>query len=281
MEAAGFDRYVEKDLNVFDEVNSLKDETKKIQSYIFEPETKSLKSLRLQIIGNETISMSSEITDNFVESNVAFQDHISMKPMIYTIEGEVGELVWFSKEGDVDVYETLENKLVEIEAFLPPFSKKEQVEQRNSEQIMSVVDELPDFANRFWSVLEEGGNKKEQEKVYKYLLMLWKERTPISIQTAWTKLSNFVIQNIEISQSDRTKDKSKIKISFKEFRTVKRKTVEFDEKKFIGRAGAQNSEPAEKGTTTGTTITAQQAKPNQFYPTESGKVNVQKLSVNT
>ena len=93
------------------------------EEYLIEPKDSTLKPLKLQITGNESISMASDITDNYVESNVALQDHISIKPMIYTVEGEVGELRWYSKNGSNDVLGSLTNKLFPIVSFAPSISK--------------------------------------------------------------------------------------------------------------------------------------------------------------
>ena len=250
-----------------------------IIDYIFEPEDKQLTSLKLQIVGNETISMASDITDNYVENNVALQDHISIKPMIYTIEGEVGELVWYSRAGSNDIFGTVVNKLQPVVAFAPALSKKASKVQDKALKVLSVVDSIDNYATRLWNMFDKYEQNSEQKKIYKYLLGLWKDRTPLCIKTPWSKLSNFVIQNIEVGQSDRSREKSRIKISFKEFKTVKRKNATFNANKFLGRALAQNSSIVDKGTTSGVTATIKEAKAKQWFPTSEGKANLGKLGL--
>ena len=44
------------------------------------------------IVGDESISLESDITDNFVENNMAIQDQIALRPEIVTVHGLVAEL---------------------------------------------------------------------------------------------------------------------------------------------------------------------------------------------
>lgn len=238
------------------------------EEYLIEPQDGTLRPLKLQIIGNESISMSSDITDNYVENNVALQDHISIKPMIYTVEGEVGELIWYSKNGSNDVLGNVANKLYPIASFSQTLSKGAARVQNTALKVLGVIDSIDNYVTRMWNFFENNESDTEQKKVYKYLLMLWQARTPINIKTPWSNLSNFVIQNIEISQPDRTVEKSKIRISFKEFKTVKRKKTSFDINKYLGRGSAQNAELTNKGTTTGITATEQMCKARQWCPTD-------------
>ena len=237
------------------------------EDYIIEPRDSSLTPLKLQIIGNETLSMSSDITDNYVENNVALQDHISIKPMIYTIEGEVGELVWYSQNGSNDILGKLANKLEPVVSFAQTLSQNAAKAQRTALKVLGVIDSVDNYATRLWNFFDKDETDTEQKKIFKYLLALWQERKPLNIKTPWTNLSNFVIQNIEISQPDRTVEKSRIKISFKEFKTVKQKKTSFDVNKYLGRASAQNAALTNKGTTTGIRATEKMCKIRQWCPT--------------
>lgn len=235
-------------------------------SYLIEPEDSELKQLKLQIIGNETTSFSSDVTDNYVENNVAYQDHISLKPIVYTIEGEVGELTWYAVDSPNSVLGSLQNKLEPIASFAQVLSGKASQIQQKVIKVLDVVDSIDNYASRLYNFFSQDGNMTEQQRVYKYLLVLWTNREPICIKTPWMKLKDYVIQNIEFYQSGGTSDKSKIKISFKEFKVVKSKTAKFDQKKYLGRGSAQNASIVNKGTTTGVKATSIMAKAKQWCP---------------
>ena len=237
----------------------------KILDYIIEePKNENTQALHLQIFGNESISCQADITDNFVESNVAYQDHIALKPIIYTLEGEVGELAWYRNDSMSSVLDAVAQKLEPIVSFNQTLSKKAASVQRKALKIIGVIDSLDNAVSRVWGFLSNDDVNTEQKKVFKYLLYLWLNRKPINVKTPWGNLSNYVIQNIEVSQSDRTVDKSKIKISFKEFKETSTKKTKFDLKKYMGRGSAQNAELVSKGTTNGIEMTSGMCKINQW-----------------
>ena len=218
---------------------------------IEEPKKENTTPIRLQIFGNESISCQADITDNFTENNVAYQDHIAIKPMIYTVEGEVGELTWYRNDSTTSVLDAVEQKLEPVVSFSQTLSKTASAVQDKALKIIGVIDSLDNAVSRIWGFLSNDDVNTEQKKVFKYLLYLWLSRSPINIRTPWGNLSGYVIQNLEVSQSDRTVDKSKIKISFKEFKQLKNKKTKFDLQKYMGRGSAQNAELVNKGITTG------------------------------
>ena len=217
----------------------------------FEPKDSNITALHLQITGNESMSLQADITDNYVENNIAYQDHIALKPMIYTVEGEVGELTWYKNDPQNSMIGAVAQKLAPVVSFAPSVCKFASTVQDKAMKIIGVVDSLDNAFSRFWGFLSNDDVNTEQKKVFKYLQALWASRTPINIKTPWKKLENYVIQNVEFSQSDRTVDKSKIKISFKEFKTTASRVGSFDVKKYMGRGSAQNAELQNKGITSG------------------------------
>lgn len=239
------------------------------KEWLLEPKNEELKDLHLHIYGTETMSLTADITDNFVESNIAYQDHIALKPKVFTLSGEVGELTWFRNDMSESVTLAVEQKLQPVVAFLPPISKQASSLQDKALKIMGIVDSIDNFANRIWSMLSKDDVDTEQKKEYKYLMTLWMNREPIDIRTPFGKIHNYVIQNIEFTQPDRTKDKSQIKISFKEFRVVKEKVRSFDSKKYMARKAAQMGQKQSKGTTTGIKLEPLDCKCKAWCPIEN------------
>ena len=231
-----------------------------IKDWFIEPRDSEIKDMRLHIYGTETMNLQADITDYYVENNIAYQDHIALKPKVFTLSGEVGELTWFRKDEDNTLFSgfgllsAVEQKLQPVVAFLPPISKQASAIQEKALKIMNVVDSIDNFANRVIGLLSNEDVDTEQKKSYKYLTTLWQMRQPIDIRTPYGKMKNYVIQNIEFTQPDRTKDKSTVKISFKEFKTVIEKRSLFDKLKLQGRSSAQQLAKQSKGTTSGVTM---------------------------
>lgn len=230
--------------------------------WFFEPRDSSLKSLQFHVYGTESINLSADITDNYVESNIAYQDHIALKPRVFTVVGEVGELTWFKNESENSVLGAVAQKLQPVATFLPTFSRKAQQIQDNVIKVLNVVDSIDNFAERTLNSFKTA--ETAQQKNYWWLMWLWSARTPIDIKTPWANLYSFVIQNVEFTQPERTKDKTQVKVSLKEFRQTEKKTVSFDKINYQERAFAQNAQKVVSGATTG--IKMNNFKPNQFIP---------------
>ena len=238
-----------------------------LYDWIVEPRDSAITDIKLHIYGTETMSLTADITDNYVENNTAYQDHIALKPKVFTVSGEVGELTWYKKDKEEAFAGIVTQKLQPVVAFLPPVSKTVSSIQDKTLKILSVVDSLDNFANRIWNLLSGDDVNTEQKKIYKYLMLLWQSRTPININTPYGKVQNYVIQNLEFTQPDRTKDKTQVKISFKEYRQViQTKTTAFNKEQYQQRAAFQKASKENVGTTTGIKATAGMCKANQWCP---------------
>lgn len=223
--------------------------------------------IKFDITGNETISFQSDVTDNYTESNVSYQDHITMKPIIYTVEGEVGELVWYKNDSLESLLGGVEAKLTTLTTFLPSVSKKMYSVMDKATKVINLVDSVDNFVSRILQLESADETDTKQRKIYHHLWLLWQARTPINITTPWRKLQNYVITNVEFSQLSSTRDKTRVRISFKEFRQTSLKdTTSFNIKKYQSRAFLQKEEPVTLGTTTGAVMSKNTCKANQFCP---------------
>lgn len=231
----------------------LQQKWKELKEFFLEPDDKSLSPLKLDIVGSETLTLSSDVTDYYTETNTFYNDQISIKPRVYTLEGEVGELVWYKKDEDNSVNGAIVGKLTPIVSFMPSVSKKTLPVVDKLLKIGGWVDSVDNIVNRLVSKFNDA-DTNFQQKEYRYLASLWKARIPISIQSPWQKLENFVITNIEFSQPRNTRDKTLIKITFKEFKLTKFKTSSVSPNMLYGRLQEQKAEVIDRGRTAGESI---------------------------
>lgn len=204
--------------------------------------------LKLDIIGEESVTADNDVTDHYVESNEAYQDQITIKPTIYTINGEVGELVWYQKDTVSQRVGQVAQRLEGVVSFLPIRSRSFQQMKKKVMQAAQWVDTASNILDRF-DTLTPGMTNQAQAF---YWLMSWRNfRRPLTVVSPWGKLVNFVITNLRITQPRDTKDKSLISITFKEFRTTSVTTVDFEEDKFQGVAKQENQPKVDSGKTDG------------------------------
>ena len=204
--------------------------------------------LKLDIIGEETLTADSDVTDHYVESNIAYQDQISLKPKIYTIQGEVGELVWYQKDANQQVIGQVAQKLEGVISFLPIKSKSFNQMKSKAMKALQWVDTASNVFSKLDTLSNFGNN---QIQAYSRLCDYRDVRQPLNVQTPWGFLQGYVITNLKFTQPRETKDKTFISITFKEFRTANVSTVPFDAAKYQGNAAFENQPKRDNGKTYG------------------------------
>lgn len=213
--------------------------------------TYEIEDVRLDIIGNERVSMENDVTDHYVETNIAYQDQVSIKPVTYTISGEIGELVYYKNDNDESVLGAVPEKLTAIASFVPPTTAKVNQIRNKAIKISNMLNSVDNFANRM-SKLSDVSDM--QTKAFNRLSELRAKRTPVNIKCPWGILTKFIITRLEFVQSDKTKDKTSITISFKEIKTTRVGETLFEAERFNGIGKAINAPVVEKGQTTGSDI---------------------------
>lgn len=220
-----------------------------INSYFILPsEETGIGNLKLDIIGEQTLTMASDVTDHYVESNTAYQDQISQKPIVYTIQGEVGELVYYEKDSIQTQVGYVSEKLSKIVSFAPSISRCFQQVSDKALKIAGWIDTADNLITRL-DKLEV--TQTQQQKAYLALIALRNARAPININTPWSDLSNYVITDIKLTQPKETKDKTLISITLKEFRETTLTTVPFKAQDYQNRLQDQKAPTVEQGQTTG------------------------------
>ena len=204
--------------------------------------------LKLDIVGEETLTAENDVTDHFVESNIAYQDQVSSKPKTYTISGEIGELVWYQKDTISQKVGQVAQRLEGVISFLPLRSRGFQQMKKKVMQAAQWVDTISNAIEKFDNLVP---SMTKQEQAFKWLLFWRDVRYPLTIKSPWGLLENYVVTSLRLTQPRETKDKSYISIIFKEMRLSSVSTVQFDNSNYQSIAGLENEPESNSGRTDG------------------------------
>lgn len=207
--------------------------------------------LKLDIVGEETLTAENDVTDHYVESNEAYQDQITIKPKIYTVQGEVGELVWYQKDSISQKVGQVAQRLEGVVSFLPIRSRGFNQMKKKVMKAAQWIDTASNILDRFDTLTPDMTN---QQQAYNWLLFWRNMRAPLMVKSPWGVLQSYVITSLRMTQPRETKDKSLIAITFKEFRTTSVTTVEYDEEKYQGYGKYENQPKVDNGKTDGTDV---------------------------
>lgn len=184
-------------------------------------------------IEDESKTAEAQITDNFVESNYAVQDHIALKPKIYRLRGYVGEVLYTSPTYFENwLYNLLpynvSNKIASAFSLGGAFSP---IIGSYTKTAINIVRQLNDSFDRYKKIIENFMGKKElqgkrQETCNSLLFALMDNRVPVEIKgLAFERKrvkeynSQYYIQSIQAHQGD-SRFKSDFEVVLKEIRVA-------------------------------------------------------------
>jgi len=204
--------------------------------------------------GDTTVSITTEITDNYTEDNSTIQDHIAVKPKRVTLSNYVGELSYRTNDSGNTLIQKAVQKLTVLSNYLPKltagaaqaksiFEGKSTFKDFTSTSISSVAD--------LWSTVKNLTPPTEkQQAAYMYFKSLAEQKIILSVQTPFEYMANMAIESITAVQSADSRYISEFTITLKEIRYAKTKTISFDSSKYRSKsAGLAGTTPV--GTTSG------------------------------
>lgn len=155
---------------------------------------------------SNNISARSEITNNYVEDNVSFQDHWALPPIEYTLSGVVGEIVYIPPVTWANfLQEKVTHFLDPLGIISPTISSYTQSAINIAKQIEFTVQRYGQIARNVYSSLGGNVNKNvisNQQYIYELLMNLRNNRHLVSVYTPYGELHSMAITSISMRQNE-------------------------------------------------------------------------------
>lgn len=178
--------------------------------------------------GEQTVSLSSDITDHFIEDNTALQDQISIKPIVITTHGFIGELNNIPPFG-LNIAAQVANTLTTIGAYVPGLSPTALIAYNEAfaayqlaasavNASVSAISSLGGGTGE--SVIGSGGldssaNQNRQQTYFQQFYGYWNNRTLFTVQTPWAIFQNMAILSLRAIQDAETRMITDFEVTFK------------------------------------------------------------------
>lgn len=202
------------------------------------------------IPNQDSINVDWDITDHFTENNSFLNDHKVKKPIIITLTGFVGELVFRAPQGFEGFIQSISNRLETVEAYLgdstPGAVQEAQRVVQQAQSTISAINQTLDKAQNVISFFGDGPEKTAQEEAYAGLVSLGSQ-TILSVETPWATFDDMTIQSLSFTQDGTTNQITDISVTLKQIRISKTKTVDFDKNQFPIREEVQSSLGEDQG----------------------------------
>lgn len=216
--------------------------------------------------GEQTATLTSDITDHYVEDNTAIQDQIAIKPTEVTTHGFIGELNDVAPQG-LDLIQQAAQKLTVVSAYTPVLSATAILAYDEAFQLYQVANNAINSAVSTWSSITGSGgesvitgqdgfpiaqepNQNQQQTYFQQFYGYYAARTLFTIQTPWAVFQNMAIKSLRAIQSAETNVITDFEITFKQMRFASTNNSQGDINQLLGYAAAQASTVSNNGATT-------------------------------
>lgn len=170
-----------------------------------------------------SLSARSDITTNYVENNVAVQDHWALPPIEYTLNGSVGEVLYIPPTTWANWAE--ENAI----NFLAPLSTLSPVASSYTQSAINLVTQIEDTVKRYGQIARKiysafdtnsvANTVSNQQYIYEQLMSLRQNRQLVDVYTPYGKLLDMAMASVNLKQ-DESLYISKIEVRLQQWQRV-------------------------------------------------------------
>lgn len=170
------------------------------------------------IIQEHAVSLSSQMTDNWMENNTVINDHIANSPIVVSLRGLAGEWVYVPDEQQANTvlsqasYEsnidTL-HKLSKLSVLYPPIDNSTQFAKNQRDYIeasynryRSVVKQFFNFNNPPALRFQNPVYDSKLKKIYNRLETMRVNKMPFTVETPFKTFQDMYIQSISLRQAN-------------------------------------------------------------------------------
>lgn len=219
--------------------------------------------------GEQTVGLTSDITDHWAEDNKSLQDQIALRPVLVTTHGYIGELNNVAPKA-LRILKTAAQKLTSVSAYAPSISITAQNAYNTAFAAYQTASTIARNSVASWDTIngnsqvttidgqevEQGKNQNKQQVAFQKFYGYWSDRTLFTIQTPWAVFKNMAIQSLRAIQGEETKVITDFEITFKQMRFAEtlvvqgEQTTYYDSTQFQGRAFNQGAPEVDLGVST-------------------------------
>lgn len=171
--------------------------------------------------GEQSIQLTSEITDHYVEDNTTIQDQVALAPEEITTNGFVSELNDIAPP-PLEPLNIAAEKLVLVSAYTPQLSVTANLAYSRAKFFYDNALTIRNNAVQTWQSITgstpAGTEQNKQQKAFQKFYGYWRERRLFTLQTPWAIFNNMIIKSLKAIQSADNNVISNFEITFKKMR---------------------------------------------------------------
>lgn len=184
------------------------------------PNLTGMSGLLLDILEEEEIALDSDITDHYVQENYAVQDHISLKPLRFSLRGQVGELIDDIPNALASIF-TQVTGLATLGGLAPQFNIQDTEFYAQINNVVQLgTNILKQVRNSYQLFNQSATTSTRQQTVYQYLVDMRNSRQFFTVETPFAVFDNMAIESLRVLQNGETNSISEFTVTFKQIKVV-------------------------------------------------------------
>lgn len=219
---------------------------------------KQISAFAFDYQGDDTVDMSNDVTDHYLEDNMAVQDHIGTRPITVTMRGLISELTLAQSVVNTisTLLSTVENNLSRAPAYLGTYSPgttQTMLAAITQAQSLAIqVEQAAARAAQIASFFFPGPTQLNRLQAgYAELNALYKAGTLFDVFTPFESFKNMAIVSIRATQPEKSRTIADITVTMKQLRFVQAISTSAYQGQYGGNAASNWQSPTSSGTTTG------------------------------
>lgn len=170
--------------------------------------------------GENSITLTTDITDHFIEDNTAVQDQMALRPEVVTTQGFIGELNNVPPPA-LATLKAATSKLTSVAAYAPVISATAQAAYNEAFFLYQTANDAANTAVAAVSSLKGGTSQNRQQVAFTTFYGYWAARYLFTVQTPWAVFPNMAIQSLRAMQDADSSVITDFEITFKRMRFAK------------------------------------------------------------
>lgn len=220
-------------------------------------ETVGIGGFDLEVRVRDNINFTSTAPTSYVEDGSFINDHIILDPTIFTIEGEVSDIVIKPNRSN-NIFKSDLPNIATFTQFLP---SRTQSELQNIESFVETasdtIDKLDSISNinNVYDLLQGTiDGLSPQRSFFQFIKTIHESKLLITIQTMYGTFSNFRIVSSSLSKVDDNYTTYSLALQQIRFATTETTTIAKDASNPTGDASTQTQGTSNKGTVQGSKV---------------------------
>jgi hypothetical protein len=194
----------------------------------------------------ESVDLDADVTDHYVENGSFVTDHVVIKPIVITLSGLKGEVLYSAPKKDSlqGILSNATSLLGAVPAYFGPLTPGA------ATKIAAIANAVTYAASQAAAIAKRASNLVKyfdgednapnlQTKAFITLQALWKSKQIVTVQTPWGFYKSMIIQRMSAKQTQESNDYTDFTVTLKEMRFTDIKMTTFDASSYKSAIDAQ------------------------------------------